>query len=93
MRKGMGSTQENIKDAVDCGYWHLYRFDPKLKSEGKNPFTLDSKAPTGSFRDFIMDQVRYSSLKHEFPDSAEKLFETAEEDAKERYESYRKLAE
>ncbi|MBR0600638.1 pyruvate:ferredoxin (flavodoxin) oxidoreductase, partial [Sinanaerobacter chloroacetimidivorans] len=77
IKKGMGKAQENIKDAVDAGYWHLYRFNPELKKEGKNPFTLDSKAPTTSFKDFILGQVRYSSLAQEFPDVADKLFEVA----------------
>jgi pyruvate-ferredoxin/flavodoxin oxidoreductase len=93
MRKGMGKSQENIKDAVAAGYWHLYRFNPDLKKAGKNPFTLDSKEPTMSFRDYILEQVRYSSLKSEFPDIADELFDAAEENAKERYESYKKLAD
>jgi len=92
MRKGMGKTQENTKDAVACGYWHLYRYDPRLKEDGKNPFTLDSKEPTESFRDFIMDQVRYSSLRDEFPEIAEDLFTLAERSAKERYGNYKRLA-
>ena len=91
--KGMGKAQENIKDAVDCGYWHLYRFNPELKAEGKNPFILDSKPPTENFREFILDQVRYASLSQEFPDKAEDLFRKAEENAKERYAGYKKLAE
>lgn len=90
---GLGRTQENIKDAVDCGYWHLYRHDPRLKEMGKNPFILDSKEPTKSFRDFIMGQSRYSILNHEFPEIAPKLFEKAEKDAKEKYEQYKKMAE
>ncbi|MCL1982629.1 MAG: pyruvate:ferredoxin (flavodoxin) oxidoreductase [Clostridiales bacterium] len=93
MKKGMGKTQENTKEAVDCGYWHLFRFNPLLKEQGKNPFTLDSKAPAASFRDFIMDQFRYSSLNEEFPDTAEELFARAEANAKERYESYKRLTE
>ena len=93
IKKGMGKSQENIKDAVDAGYWHLYRFNPELKKEGKNPFTLDSKAPTTSFKDFIMGQVRYSSLAQEFPDVAGKLFDMAEENANDRYESYMRLAD
>lgn len=93
MKKGMGKTQENTKDAVACGYWQLYRFNPELKNEGKNPFVLDSKEPTESFRDFIMDQVRYNSLAKEFPDTAEELFKQAEENAKERLEGYKKLAQ
>ncbi|HPX70969.1 MAG TPA: hypothetical protein PLO47_04470, partial [Bacillota bacterium] len=76
-----------------CGYWHLYRFNPTLAAQGKNPFILDSKEPKGSFRDFIMDQVRYSSLQQEFPETAEGLFRYAEESARERYEGYRKMAE
>lgn len=93
IKKGMGKAQENIKDAVDAGYWHLYRFNPDLKKEGKNPFTMDSKAPTASFKDFILGQVRYSSLAQEFPEVADKLFEVAEENAKDRYDSYKRLAD
>jgi len=93
LKKGMGKTQENIKDAVDAGYWHLYRYNPELKKEGKNPFTLDSKAPTASFKEFIMGQVRYSSLEKGSPQIASRLFAVAEENANERYESYRRLAE
>ncbi|MDD2216879.1 MAG: pyruvate:ferredoxin (flavodoxin) oxidoreductase [Eubacteriales bacterium] len=92
IRKGMGKTQEHTKDAVLSGYWQLYRFNPELKEAGKNPFTLDSKEPTESFRDFLMGQVRYSSLAQEFPDTAEMLFEKAEADAKDRLEEYKKLA-
>jgi pyruvate-ferredoxin/flavodoxin oxidoreductase len=93
LRKGMGKAQENIKDAVESGYWQLYRFNPELKTEGKNPFILDSKEATKSFREYILDQVRYSSLTKDFPDIAEDLFAAAEENAKERYETYKKLAE
>lgn len=93
IKKGMGKAQENIKDAVEAGYWHLYRYNPELKKEGKNPFILDSKEPKSSFRDFIMGQVRYSSLALEFPDVADKLFEISENDAKERYNNYKKMAE
>ena len=93
LKKGMGKSQENIRDAVDSGYWNLYRYNPDLKKIGRNPFTLDSDAPTASFRDFIMGQVRYSSLAKEFPDIAEKLYEMTEEDARQRYEGYRKLAD
>ncbi len=93
LKKGMGKTQENIADAVKCGYWQLYRFNPELDKEGKNPFILDSKEPTGNFREFIMEQVRYNSLLKEFPDAAETLFEKLEEESMERYEKYKKLAE
>jgi len=83
---------ETIKKAVKAGYWHLYRYNPDLKKEGKNPFTLDSKEPTDSFRDFIMGQVRYSSLARTFPEVADELFNKAEENARERYETYKTLA-
>jgi pyruvate-ferredoxin/flavodoxin oxidoreductase len=93
IKKGMGKSQENTKDAVEAGYWHLYRYNPSLKENGENPFTLDSKEPSHNFREFLMGQVRYSTLKGEFPDVADKLFELAEENATSRYEGYRKLAE
>ena len=93
IRKGMGKSQENIKDAVESGYWHLYRYNPDLKKKGRNPFILDSKAPTKPFRDFIMGQNRYASLAKEFPQSADKLFAMTEADAKEKYENYKKLSE
>ena len=92
MVSGMNSTQLESKLAVDAGYWHLYRYNPQLKEEGKNPFVLDSKEPTASYRDFLMGETRYSSLKRTFPERADKLFESAEKSAKERYESYAKLA-
>jgi pyruvate-ferredoxin/flavodoxin oxidoreductase len=88
----MGRSQNEEKLAVEAGYWPLYRFDPRLKDEGKNPFTLDSKEPTGNFKEFLMGEVRYSSLTRTFPDAAEKLFEKAEKDMKDRFETYKKLA-
>ena len=91
LKEGMGRTIANEEQAVKCGYWHLYRFNPNVE-EGKNPFTLDSKEPTESFRDFIMGQVRYASLAKQFPAQAEELFELAEENAKYRLESYKRLA-
>jgi pyruvate-ferredoxin/flavodoxin oxidoreductase len=91
--EGMGRTQNQMKRAVDSGYWHLYRFDPRLKEEGKNPFVLDSKEPTESFRDFLMSEVRYTTLQRQFPDVAEELFVKAEKDAKERYNSYKRMVE
>ncbi len=93
MKKGMGKSQENIKEAVESGYWNLYRYNPELKKQGKNPFILDSKEPTASFRDFIMAQTRYSSLAKEFPEVAERLFALTEENAKERLAGYQKLAQ
>lgn len=92
IKEGMGKSMETIQKAVKAGYWHLYRYNPDLKKEGKNPFILDSKEPTESFRDFLMGQVRYSSLVRTFPEQAEELFTNAEENAKERYETYRKMA-
>jgi pyruvate-ferredoxin/flavodoxin oxidoreductase len=92
LKGGMGKSQENIKKAVEAGYWQLYRFNPELEAEGKNPFTLDSKEPTGNYSEFIMDQVRYSSLAKEFPDISDELFKANEEDAKKRLESYKRLA-
>ncbi|WIV13496.1 pyruvate:ferredoxin (flavodoxin) oxidoreductase [Proteiniborus sp. MB09-C3] len=93
IREGMGRTQNQAKKAVESGYWHLYRYNPTLADEGKNPFVLDSKEPTASFRDFINGEVRYTSLLKTFPEMAEDLFAKAEKDAKERYEKYKKLAE
>ncbi len=93
LKEGMGRSMATIKRAVQSGYWHLYRYNPDLKGEGKNPFVLDSKEPTESFRDFIMDQVRYSSLEKAFPDQSEDLFRQAELLAKERYEIYKQMAE
>lgn len=93
LREGMGKTVHNEKEAVDCGYWHLYRYNPLLEEEGKNPFILDSKEPTESFRDFIMKQVRYTSLKKMFPEEAEQLYARAEEEAKQKYIKYKKLSE
>jgi pyruvate-ferredoxin/flavodoxin oxidoreductase len=93
LKVGMGKSMETIKEAVKSGYWHLYRYNPELKKEGKNPFILDSKAPTGNFKDFLMGQVRYSSLANAYPKAAEELFEKAEEHAKERYQTYRTLAD
>ena len=92
LKDGMGKTQQNIKEAVECGYWHLYRYNPLLKTQGKNPFVLDSKEPTASFREFLDKQVRYTSLKTEFPTIAEELYARAEEAAKEKYKKYKKLA-
>ena len=89
----MNKAQEVMKDAVKAGYWHLYRYNPDLKKEGQNPFILDSKEPTESFRDFLMGEVRYAQLTTAFPDVAEELFEMAEENAKGRYETYKNLAE
>ena len=92
IKAGMTITQEEEKKVVDCGYWHLYRYNPELKGE-KNPFTLDSKEPKGNFKDFLMGEVRYAALAKTFPEHAEELFNKLEKDAKERYEGYKKLAD
>jgi len=92
LKSGMGCSQLEEKRAVDCGYWSLYRFNPMLKDAGKNPFILDSKEPTASFREFLLGEVRYASLQKVFPDIAEELFTKTEKDAKERLEAYKKLA-
>ncbi len=93
LKDGMGRSIANSADAVAAGYWHLFRYNPDLKREGKNPFILDSKEPKSSFKEFLMSQVRYSSLAKQFPDQAEELFGMAEEHAKNRYEYLKKLSE
>ena len=90
---GMSNTQQEMKRAVDAGYWHLYRFNPQLAEEGKNPFQLDSKAPQGSYLDFLRSERRFASMEAKFPEKAKELFAGAEHDAKARYESYVKLAD
>ncbi len=96
IKGGMTDTQKVIKNAVMAGYWNTFRFDPRLAAEGKVPFMMDSKDPTESYRDFIMNEVRYSSLARKFPEKADELFAVAEAQAKERYEhwkNYSKLYE
>ena len=96
IRGGMTDTQKVIKNAVLAGYWHTFRFDPRNVCEGKNPFMMDSKEPTASYNDFIMNEVRYSSLARKFPEKAHELFAKAEKQAKEKYEhltKYGKLFE
>ncbi len=88
----MSRSQEEGKIAVETGYWPLYRYDPRLEEQGKNAFILDSKAPSGDFKSFLMSEVRYSSLTRTFPKDAEELFKKAEEDMKARYESYKRMA-
>ena len=94
IRSGMGTTQNVMKKAVEGGYWHLYRHNPLLGREGKNPFILDSSEPDWTkFREFLMNETRYTSLEHEFPENAEELFSAAEKHARARYNTYRRLAE
>ena len=93
LKHGMGASQKEEKIAVECGYWHLYRFNPALEAEGKNPFTLDSKEPDWTkFQEFLKGEVRYNSLAKTFPQESEELFKLTEEFAKWRYSSYKKLA-
>ena len=92
IKGGMGISQIEEKKAVAAGYWNIFRFDPRLADEGKNPFMLDGKAPSESYRDFIMGEVRYNSLTRSFPERAEELFEKAEKVAAEKYEHLEKLA-
>ena len=93
IKEGMGRSVANEEQAVKAGYWHLYRHNPVLRAEGKNPFSLDSKEPTASFRYFLMGQVRYSAIAKQFPEEAEELFTQAEESAKDRLDSYKRLAD
>ena len=88
----MSMAQAEIRKAVEAGYWPLYRFNPELAEQGKNPLTLDSKEPTGDYQAFIRGETRYATLLKQFPETAEKLFAKNEEDAKERLESYKKMA-
>lgn len=92
IRKGMGKSQEEEKDAVACGYWHLWRYNPALEAEGKNPFTLDSKEPDWSkFQDFLKGEVRFASVAKQYPTEAAELFKAAEDNAKWRYNSYKRM--
>ena len=91
IKGGMTNCQGEMKKAVECGYWNLCRFNPALKAEGKNPFTLDSKAPAGGYQEFLMNEARYSSLTRSFPDRAKELFALNEETAKARYEKLLRL--
>lgn len=92
IKAGMGQTQAQGKRAVESGYWSLYRYNPMLKKEGKNPFILDSKEPTADFKEFLMSEVRYASLFKQFPDTANELFAKAKGDAEIRLEKYHRMA-
>ena len=93
IKGGMVNCQAEMKKAVDCGYWNMFRFNPALKAEGKNPFTIDSKPATQSYQEFIMNEARYSSLTRSFPENAKKLFEEAEARSKEHRAHLEKLQE
>ena len=93
LKKGMGKSQAEEKAAVECGYWHLWRYNPALEAEGKNPFTLDSKEPDWSkFQDYLKGEVRFASVMKQYPTEAAELFAAAEENAKWRLKSYKRLA-
>jgi len=93
IKEGMGRTQNEEKLAVECGYWPLYRYDPRLKEEGKNPFQLEYKEPNGKVHDFLMGEVRYNSLYRSFPEEAKRLHKLLEKDVNDRYKTYKKMAE
>ena len=89
----MMKSQDEEKKAVDCGYWQLYRYNPESIDQGKNPFTLDSKEPTGDYKAFLLGETRYASLMKARPELAEELFEKTEKDSKVRLDTYKKLAD
>ncbi len=92
VKKGMGLSQQEEKNAVEAGYWQLYRYNPALREQGKNPFILDSKEPKGDFRKYLLGENRYASLQLSFPEKAEELYRKAEQDAAERQRTYRMLS-
>ncbi len=92
IKGGMVNCQNEMKKAVDCGYWNMFRFNPALKAEGKNPFTLDSKPATADYKEFILNEARYSSLTRSFPERAEELFDLAKDTAAKRYEHLLRLS-
>ncbi len=93
IKKGMGHSQAEEKEAVECGYWHLWRYNPELESQGQNPFSLDSKEPDwDKFYDFLKGEVRFASLYKMYPKDAEELFKAARDNARWRYNNYKRLA-
>ena len=94
LKAGMGQAQAEQKAAVECGYWSLWRYDPRLEAEGKNPFQLDSKEPNWTkFQDFLKNEVRFATLMQQYPGEAKELFKATEENAQWRYNGYKRLAE
>ena len=93
IKGGMANCQAEMKKAVEAGYWNMFRYNPALKAEGKNPFTLDSKEPTASYQEFIGGEARYTRLAMQFPERAKELFAKAEETAKAKYERLKKLVD
>ena len=92
VKGGMQNCQFEMKKAVEAGYWQMFRFNPAAKTEGKNPFTLDSKEPTASYIDFIKSENRYARLVQSFPEKAEELFAKGEENAKAKYDRLKKMS-
>ncbi len=89
----MGKAQAEQKAAVECGYWHLWRFDPRLEEEGKNPFQLDSKDPDWTkFQDYLKNEVRFSSLMKQYPEEAKELFGVTQKNAEWRYNGYKRMS-
>jgi pyruvate-ferredoxin/flavodoxin oxidoreductase len=93
IKGGMANCQAEMKKAVEAGYWQMFRFNPALKAEGKNPFSLDSKEPSGSYQEFINNEARYTRLAQSFPERAKELFEKAENTAKAKYERLKKMVD
>ena len=93
IKQGMGKSQQEEKRAVQCGYWPLYRYNPALKAEGKNPFSLDCRKPDGSLREFLGGEVRYASLQNTFPDEAKMLHDRLEQEINQRFETLKDLAD
>lgn len=93
IKSGMGHSQHQSKRAVEAGYWSLYRYNPDLRTNGDNPFILDSKPPEADFEEFLMSEVRYASLMQQSPEMAKKLFAKAKRDSMERIETYRRLCQ
>ena len=88
----MGKSQAEEAKAVECGYWHLWRYNPALEAEGKNPFSLDSKEPQwDKFQDYLMGEVRFASVAKQYPEEAAELFAAARENAQWRYRSYLRM--
>ena len=93
IKGGMANCQAEMKKAVEAGYWQMFRYNPALIAEGKNPFTLDSKEPSASYQDFIAGEARYTRLAQAFPERAKELFAKAEATAKAKYERLKKLVD
>ena len=93
VRKGMGQSQLEMKLATECGYWPIFRFDPKLELEGKNPLQIDGKAPNwDKFEDFLLGETRYLTLTKSNPERAKKLFKKNQDEAKKKFDKYKRLA-